>query len=163
MNMDKKLVDAVNEQIKNELYSAYMYLSMAAYFDTANLEGFAHWMKVQAKEEYGHAMRLYGHLIDRGEKVIFKSIDQPPVDFSSPLDIFEKTLAHEKKVTKMIEGLYALSGKLNDNAASIMLQWFITEQVEEEKTASSIADILKMVKDKPQAIFMLDHKLGKRE
>ena len=121
MNMDKKLRDAVNEQIKNELYSAYMYLSMAAYFDGANLEGFAHWMKVQAKEEYGHAMKLYEHLIDRGEKVLLKAIDQPPVDFSSPLDAFEKTLAHEKKVTKMIDALYALSGKLNDNAALIML------------------------------------------
>ena len=163
MNMDKKLRDAVNEQIKNELYSAYMYLSMAAYFDGANLEGFAHWMKVQAKEEYGHAMKLYEHLIDRGEKVLLKAIDQPPVDFSSPLDAFEKTLAHEKKVTKMIEALYALSGKLNDNAASIMFQWFITEQVEEEKTASGIVEVLKMIKDKSQALFMLDGKLGKRE
>jgi len=163
MKMDKKLQEAVNEQIKNELYSAYMYLSMGAYFDAANLEGFANWMKKQAKEEYSHAMKLYEHLVDRGERVLLKAIDRPPVDFSSPLDIFEKTLAHEKKVTKMIEDLYALAGKLNDPAAVIMLQWFINEQVEEEKTASGIVEILKMIKDKAQALFMLDGKLGKRE
>jgi len=163
MDMEKKLQDALNEQIKNELYSAYMYLSMAAYFDSVNLEGFAHWMKVQAKEEYGHAMRLYEHVIDRGAKVILRTIEQPPVGFNSALDVFEKTLRHEGKVTKMIEALYALAGRLNDNAASIMLQWFISEQVEEEKTAASIVETLKMIKDKPQGILMLDSKLGKRE
>lgn len=161
--MDKKLQEAMNEQIKNELYSAYMYLSMAAYFDSMNLDGFASWMKHQAKEEYEHAMKFYEHLNDRGEKVVLKALDQPPFDFSSPLEVFEETLKHEKKVTRMIEELYSLAGKLNDNAALIMLQWFIKEQVEEEKTATSIVDRLKMVGDKPQALLMMDGKLGQRE
>lgn len=161
--MDKKLQDAVNGQIKNELYSAYLYLSMAAYFDSTDLDGFAHWMKLQAKEEYAHAMKLYEHLNDRGAKIILRAIDQPPVDFSSPLNIFEETLKHEKKVTKMIKNLHALAAKLNDNAAVTMLQWFINEQVEEEKTAASIVDMLKRIKDGPQALLMLDNKLGKRE
>jgi ferritin len=163
MDMDKKLQDAINEQIKNELYSAYMYLSMATYFDYENMRGFAAWMKAQAKEEYAHAMKLYGHLADRGARVSLKAIEQPPVNFNSPLEVFEQTLAHEKKVTKMIEALYILASDLKDTAASIMLQWFVTEQVEEESTASGIVGTLKMLKDESQSIFMFDRELGKRE
>ncbi len=163
MNMDRKLQDAFNEQIKNELYSAYLYLSMGTYFDAAGLKGFGRWMKGQAKEEYSHAMKLYEHLDDRGVRVFLKAIDQPTVKFSCALEVFEETLAHEKKVTKMIEDLYSMALKLNDAAASIALQWFVKEQVEEESTASGIVERLKMVKEKSEAMFMLDNELGKRE
>lgn len=161
--MDKKLVEAINEQIKNELYSAYLYLSMAAYFDSENLEGFAHWMKVQAKEEVEHAMKFYGFLNDRGERVILEAIEKPPSNFSSPVDVFEKTLKHEKKVTALIGKLYDLAEKVKDKAAVILLQWFITEQVEEEKNASSILEKLKMIGNKPQGILMVDGHMAKRE
>lgn len=161
--MDKKLAEAINEQIKNELYSAYLYLSMAAYFDSENLEGFAHWMKVQAKEEVEHAMKFYGFLNDRGERVILEAIEKPPSNFSSPVDVFEKTLKHEKKVTALIEKLYDLAEKVKDKAAVILLQWFITEQVEEEKNASSIVEKLKMIEGKKHLVLMIDKELMKRE
>lgn len=161
--MERKMEEAINEQIKNELYSAYLYLSMASYFDSINLEGFSHWMKVQAKEEVSHAMKLYDFVFDRGGKVIFKEIPAPPSDFSSPLDVFEKVLQHEKKVTELIEKLYKLSLELNDTACQIMLQWFINEQVEEEKNALKIVERLKMIKESPQGILIIDRELAKRE
>lgn len=161
--MERKMEEAINEQIKNELYSAYLYLSMASYFDSINLEGFSHWMKVQAKEEVSHAMKLYDFVFDRGGKVIFKEIPAPPSDFSSPLDVFEKVLQHEKKVTELIEKLYKLSLELNDTACQIMLQWFINEQVEEEKNALKIVEKLKMIKESPQGILIIDRELAKRE
>ncbi|HOM27436.1 MAG TPA: ferritin [bacterium] len=160
--MDKKLLEELNLQIKKELYSAYLYLSMASYFDYINLEGFATWMKVQAKEEFGHAMRIYDFLNDRGEKVILEGIEKPPSDFSSPKDVFEKTLKHEKEVTKSIENLYKLAKEKNDYSTEIMLQWFITEQVEEEKQANIILEKLKKIEDKPHLILMLDKELSKR-
>ena len=162
MDMEKKLQDAVNEQIKNELYSAYMYLSMATYFDGEKMPGFAAWMKAQAKEEYSHAMKLYDNLADRGARVLLKAIEQPPVNFNSPLEVFEQTLAHEKKVTKMIENLYVMATEMKDIAASVMLQWFVAEQVEEESTASGIVEALKRLKDKSEPLFMLEKELGKR-
>jgi ferritin len=161
--MDKKLYEELNNQIKKELYSAYLYLSMASYFDFLNLEGFAHWMKVQAKEEFGHAMRIYEFLNDRGERVIFDEIEKPPSDFTSPIDVFEKTLEHEKKVTKSIENLYSLAKEKNDYSAEIMLQWFITEQVEEEKNASVILEKLKKIEGKEHLLMYFDKELGKRE
>ncbi|MFA5101185.1 MAG: ferritin, partial [Candidatus Omnitrophota bacterium] len=107
--MDKKLKNAINDQIKNELYSGYLYLSMAAYFEARNLAGFGHWMKVQAKEEQGHAMKMFNFLVDRGVQVVLQAIPQPPADFSSPQAVFEQTLEHEKKVTALIEKLCDLS------------------------------------------------------
>jgi len=160
--MDKKLQDAINEQIKNELYSAYLYLAMAAYFESENLGGFATWMKLQAKEEQEHAMKFFDFMNDRGARVVLKKIDQPPVDFSSPKDIFKMVLEHEKKVTSLINKLYALANKLNDTAASVFLQWYVTEQVEEEKNATSILEKLKIVKPDSAAMLMLDKQLGKR-
>ncbi|MBN2482972.1 MAG: ferritin [Candidatus Omnitrophica bacterium] len=161
--MDKKLVKAFNDQIKNELYSAYIYLSMAAYFEAENLSGFGQWMKTQAKEETGHAMKLFAHLIDRGARVELQAIPQPETKFSSAVEVFEKTLAHEKKVTAMINALYELTGKENDYPASILLQWFITEQVEEENTADSILQNLKKIKPDSSAMLMYDQVMGKRE
>ena len=161
--MDKQLVQAMNDQIKNEWYSAYLYLSMAAYFESKNLEGFAHWMDVQAKEEYAHGKKFYDFLHDRGERVVLKAIDQPPSDFASPLDVFEKALAHEQHVTSLINNLYDMAQKTKDNPSLVFLQWFITEQVEEEKNASQIVDRLKLLKPDTAALFMLDAVLAKRE
>ena len=161
--MDKKLQDAINEQIKNELYSAYLYLSMAAYFESENLGGFANWMKKQAKEEQEHAMKFFEFLNDRGARVVLKKIDQPPVNFSSPKDVFKETLEHEKKVTSLINKLYALAEKLKDNSAIVLLHWYITEQVEEEKNATTILEKLKMLRPSSAELLMLDAELGKRE
>ena len=161
--MDKKLQEALNEQIKNELYSAYMYLSMAAYAESAGLDGLSHWMKLQVKEEENHAMKIFDFLADRGEKIVLQAISQPPVKFSSPQEVFEKTLEHEKKVTGLINDLYNLANKVGDNATSIFLQWFVTEQVEEEKSASAILEKMKIVKADTPSMLMLDKQLGKRE
>jgi ferritin len=160
--MEKKLVDAINEQIKNELYSSYLYLAMAAWAEAQNLAGFAHWLKVQSKEETGHGMKLYEFLIDRGAKVVLQAIAQPPLDFASAQDIFEKTLEHEKKVTAMINGLHDLALSVKDKPAEIALQWFITEQVEEEKNATTILEKLKMIKDSKGGLLYLDKELKKR-
>lgn len=161
--MDTKLNDAMNDQIKNELYSAYLYMSMAAYFDSRNFPGFAHWMKIQAKEETGHALKFYEFVNDKGGRVVLQGVEQPPADFSSALDVFEKALTHEKEVTKLIDTLYELSIELNDNATTIFLQWFISEQVEEEKNATIILETLKMIKPDSAAMIMYDRELAKRE
>jgi ferritin len=161
--MNKKLYEACNTQINNEWYSAYLYLSMAAYFDSVNLEGFAHWMKVQAKEEFGHGMKFFDFLNDRGMKVVLKAVAQPPATFASAQEVFEKTLEHEKKVTGLINELYALSKETDDPATGVFLQWFITEQVEEEKSASTILETLKAIPKDSAMVLMLDKELAKRE
>jgi ferritin len=160
--LSKTLQDAMNEQIKNELYSAYLYLSMSAYCEAANLPGFAHWMRMQAQEEVDHAMRFYEFIYERGGRVVLQAIDQPPVEFQSPLHVFEQTLAHEQKVTAMIHDLYALAVQEKDYASQVFLQWFVTEQVEEEDSATQIVETLKMIGDKGHALLMLDRELGKR-
>ncbi len=161
--MDKKLQKVFNEQIKHELYSAYIYLAMAAYFETKNLAGFAHWMKMQYKEEVAHAMKIFEFLNDRGVKVLLQAIPQPALEYASTLEVFEETLKHEQKVTSLINGLYALAQEVNDPAASVFLQWFITEQVEEEKNAVYIIETLRMIKPEGPALIMLDRELAKRE
>jgi ferritin len=160
--LSKTIQDAMNEQIKNELYSAYLYLSMSAYCEAANLPGCAHWMRVQAQEEVGHAMKFYEFIYERGGRVVLQAIDQPPVEFQSPLNVFEQTLEHEKKVTAMIHDLYALAVQEKDYASQAFLQWFVTEQVEEEDSATQILETLKMIGDKGHALLMLDRELGKR-
>ena len=161
--MDKKLQKAFNDQIKNELYSAYIYLAMAAYFEAKNLPGFAHWMKVQYKEEVSHAMKLFEFLNDRGVRVLLQAIPQPVSEYSSVLDVFEETLKHEKKVTGLTDALYELAKEVNDSASSVFLQWFISEQVEEEKNATQIIETLKIAKPEGPALIMLDRELSKRE
>jgi len=160
--LNKAMQDAMNEQIKNELYSAYIYLSMSAYFEDNNLPGFAHWMRVQAQEEEGHAMKFYSFINERGGRVILRAIDQPPIEFESPLDVFERTLEHEQKVTGMIHRLYSLALQEEDYASQIFLQWFVTEQVEEEDGATQIMETLKLIGDKHHALLMLDRELGGR-
>jgi len=160
--LSKKLQDAINEQIKNELYSGYLYLAMSAYFEASSLPGFARWMRLQAAEEQEHALKFFDYVHDRGSRVTLKAIDQPPMDWDSPLAVFEDTLEHERKVTGLINKLYELALEGNDYAAQAMLQWFIEEQVEEEKNAEQIVATLKMVGDKGQALVMMDRALGER-
>jgi len=154
--------DALNEQIQKEFYSAYLYLAMSAYCEAHNFPGAAKWMRVQAQEETGHGMKFFGYLIDRGARVILQAIGQPTAEFSSLLDIFQRALAHEREVTKSIGQLYALAIKESDYATQAALQWFVTEQVEEEKTASQIVEQLKLAGDSKGTLLMLDHHLAKR-
>lgn len=160
--MDEKVEQAFNAQIKHELDSAYIYLAMCAQFEAANLPGFARWMRMQAQEEVGHAMRLYEHVNDRGGRVILEGIDKPPTEFGTPVEVFEKALNHERKVSALIRDLYEVAVAENDYAAQIELQWFITEQVEEEKSAGDIVDQLRMVGENTAALLMMDRQLGAR-
>jgi ferritin len=160
--MDPKMLAEMNVQIREELYSAYLYLSMAAHFESANLPGFATWMKKQAGEEQEHAMKFFEHIHDRGGKVTLHAIAQPPVDFKTPLSIFEQVLEHEKVVTGRIHLLYKLAVEGKDYASQTFLTWFVNEQVEEEKNATQIVESLKMMGDSANALFMLDSVLGKR-
>jgi ferritin len=153
---------ALNDQVQKELHSAYIYLSMAAYFEAENLPGAAHWMRRQAGEEQEHAMKIYDFIHDRGGRVTLQAIDAPPATFASPLAVFEASYAHEQKVTKSIHDLYALAVKEADYPTQVMLQWFIDEQVEEEKNASAIVAQLQMVGDSPAALFMIDRQLAAR-
>lgn len=161
--LGKAVQDAMNEQITNELYSAYQYLAMAAYCESENLPGFAHWMRTQSQEETAHAMRFYDFILDRNGRVVLQAIDQPVIEFGSPLEVFERALDHERKVTAMINDLYGLAVRENDYASQTFLQWFVTEQVEEEKNAGDVVETLKMIGEKSEALFLLDRELGRRE
>lgn len=163
MELSKAMQDALNEQIREELASAYIYLSMAAYCESINLRGFAHWMQAQSNEEMAHAMKFYGYVHERGGRVVLEALEQPPVEFAGPVDVFEKTLGHEQYITSRIHKLYALASEENDYASLSILQWFVDEQVEEESNAGEILDILKMIGDKGQGLFMLDRQLAARE
>jgi ferritin len=158
----KVVEEAMNEQIKNEIFSAYQYLSMAAYCESENLPGFAQWMRAQSQEETVHAMKFYDFILDRNGRVVLRGIDGPVVEFGSPLEVFEQALEHEKKVTAMIHDLYGLAVRENDYASQTFLQWFVTEQVEEEKNAGHVVETLKVVGDKSEALFLLDRELGQR-
>ena len=158
----KAMQDAINEQIKNELYSAYLYLAMSAYSEANGMPGIAQWLRVQSQEEVSHAMKFFGFVNERGGRVVLHAIDQPPIDFESPVQIFEATLEHERKVTAMIHRLYEIALQEKDYPAQVMLHWFIDEQVEEESTAGQILDTLKMIGDKGYALVALDRELGKR-
>jgi ferritin len=160
--LSKAMLNALNDQINKEFFASYLYLSMSAYFEAANYPGFAQWMRVQSQEEYEHGLKIFNYINDRDGKVVLKSIDQPKADFKSPTDAFTQALEHERKVTGMINKLYEMALKENDYPTQVMLQWFISEQVEEEKTALGIVDQLKMVGDAPAAMIMLDRQLGAR-
>jgi len=161
--ISKTMVQAVNGQINAELYSSYLYLSMAAWFETQNLRGFAKWMRVQAKEEHAHAMKFFEYVVERGGTVALEAIEAPPAKWTSPLAAFEATLKHEQKVTALIDALAGVAEKEKDRASTIFLQWFISEQVEEEANATQIVETLKMIKESVGGLFQLDHHLGKRE
>ncbi len=160
--LNPTIQDALNQQINLEFSSSYAYLAMAAYFESTNLTGFASWMRVQSQEENTHAMKLFNHMHDRGGRATLKSIPQPQLDFTSPLEAFESALQHEQQVTEAINNVYDLASKANDHATRVMLQWFINEQVEEEKNAGQIVDRLKMAGDSAAALLILDQQLGSR-
>ena len=162
MELSKKMQDALNEQIREELASSYIYLSMAAYCESINLPGFANWMRAQSNEELEHALKFYGYIHDRGGRVLLQAIEQPPAEFEGPLGVFEKTLEHEQYITGRIHKLYGMAVEENDYASLSTLQWFVNEQVEEEKSAGEILEMLKMIGAKGQGLIMLDRQLAQR-
>jgi ferritin len=162
MAIDKKLEDAINDQINAELYSAYLYLSMAAYFDASNLGGFSSWMKAQAQEEVFHAMKFYGFLDERGGRAEMKAIAAPETSWESPLKAFEHTYSHECEVSARIGKLMDLAIEVNDHMAKELLHWFIAEQVEEESSADKIVQELKMIGDNGHGLLMIDRELSGR-
>lgn len=160
--LSKSMQDALNEQIKNEIQSAYIYLAMAQHCESVNLPGFAHWLTQQWNEEMSHAMKFVDYVNDRGGRVLLGAIEKPQAEYASPLAVFKAVLAHEQKVTGMINKLYALALKENDYASQVELQWFIKEQVEEEKNAIEIIEQLKMIGDSGTPLIMLDRHLASR-
>ncbi len=160
--LSQSFQEALNEHLKQEWYSSYLYLSMAAYCESINFPGFAHWMRLQADEEREHAMSFYRFILDRGGRVRLLAIPQPPTDFASPAAVFEQALAHEQEVTTMIDQLYSRATAEQDHASQVFLQDFVREQVEEEKTASEIVETLRMIGDNNVALLMLDRELARR-
>ena len=160
--INRTIEKALNGQVNAEFYSAYLYLSMVGYFESIDLKGFANWMRVQVQEEQFHAMKLYDYILERGGKVTLQPIDAPPTDWDSPLAVFEATLEHEQKVTGLINDLMYLAREEKDNASEIFLQWFVKEQVEEENNVSTAMGQLKLVKDSPEALFMMDKEMAQR-
>ena len=161
--INKNIEGAVNRQINAELYSEYLYLSIASYFESVNLRGFAKWMEAQAVEEQNHAMKFYSYINERGGRVIFDSIAKPPSKWDSPLAVFEETYKHEQKVTAMINDLTDLARAEKDNATEILLQWYVNEQVEEEASASEILEKLKIIGSSGNGLIMLDRELGQQK
>ena len=160
--MNEKLQNAFCVQINKELYGAYLYLAMQSYFKDMNLDGFANWMSVQVQEELAHAMGMYNYVFERGGKVELMSIEKPAGDFSSPLDVFEKVLEHEKYVTSLINDLTETAEEVKDRAAISLLQWYIKEQVEEEANVSNVLGNLKLAQNDPRALLLLDRELAAR-
>lgn len=158
----ENIQNELNKQINAEMYSAYLYLSMAAYFESIDLKGFANWMQVQGQEEMSHAMKIYNYVFERGGRVTLAAIDAPPKQWTSPLEVFEFTLQHEQKVTGMINDLVDLASGEKDHATYNFLQWFVAEQVEEESSANEMVQKLKLVVDAQGGMFMLDKDLGQR-
>ncbi|MFC1564367.1 ferritin [candidate division KSB1 bacterium] len=154
--------DAFNKHLNKELFSAYLYLSMSAYFETVNMKGMANWMRIQAQEEMAHVMKFYGFINDRGGKVVLMQVDAPKTAWKSPIDVFKEAYKHECYVSGEIHKLVDLALKVSDHPANTFLQWFVTEQVEEEATAQEIVDKLNLVGDNNAALYMLDTELGTR-
>ncbi len=163
MKITQKVEQEINRQINAELYSAYLYLSMSAWFEGKNLSGFAHWMRVQAKEEEAHALKLYHYLFNRGGQVELEAIQKPKKQWSSALEVFEEAYKHEQKVTGLINNLVDVACSQSDKATEQFLTWFIDEQVEEEASADQIVQKLKLVKDSSTGLLMLDNNLGARK
>lgn len=163
MSISEKVVKALNVQLNREIYSAYLYLSMSAYFESLGLRGFASWMKVQWQEELLHAMKFFDYIASRGGRVELYEIEAPPKEWKSPLEAFEFALEHEKSVTKRISELVNLSIEERDHATFNMLQWFVNEQVEEEQSFGEVVSKLKLAGNDTRALLFLDSELGKRK
>jgi len=160
--MDQKMQEALNGQINKELFAAYLYLAMCAHFEARSLDGFASWMRGQAREELDHAMRIFDHMNDRGARVELAALDRPAGEFGSPLEAFETSLEHEREVTKRIHKLYDMAVEKHDHATQLLLEWFINEQVEEEDSVGTVVDQLRMAGKNEAAVLMLDRELGAR-
>jgi len=161
--LNAKMQKALNEQINAETYSGYLYLAMAAYFESVNLRGFAHWMRVQAKEEMNHAGKIFDYVNERRGRVTLTAVEAPQAEWKSSLAVFEAAYKHECKVSAMIDKLVELARGAKDNATENFLQWFVKEQVEEEASADEIVQLLKLAKDAPGALLMIDRQLAARE
>lgn len=161
--LNAKVQDAFNQQINAELFSEYLYLSMAAHFESESLKGMANWMRIQAGEEHTHAMKFYHFILDRGGKVALAQIDAPKTTWNSPLDAFQDAYKHELKISGLINGLANLAIEEKDHAAHQFLEWFVNEQVEEEAAAQLVVDQLKLVGENGVAIYMIDQELGQRQ
>jgi ferritin len=160
--IDERMQDAINEQINWELYSAYLYFSMSAYFDSMSLKGCASWMRVQAMEEQAHTKKFYDFLTTRGGRVMLSEIKAPETEWKSPLDAFEEVLKHEEVVTGRINDLVNLAQELKDHATNSFLQWYVDEQVEEEESADEVIQSLKLNENNPGGLFMIDKELAAR-
>jgi len=160
--ISQRMQDQINEQIKHETFSAYLYFSMAAYFHAESLDGMAQWMKAQAQEELDHALRFFNHIDERGGRVELDAIEKPQTSWDSPVAAFEAALAHEEFITGRINELVRVAAEENDNAAGIMLQWFVTEQVEEEASVTKVIDMLKRIGESGHGLVMADRELGQR-
>lgn len=160
--ISQKMQDAVNRQIQAEMYSSNLYLAMAAWCASLNMNGFAHWLRIQSTEESGHAQKLVGYLQDRGGRVLIGAIEAPPAEYKSPLDVFEQTLAHEQHVTSMVHALYELALAEKDYASQVLLHWYISEQVEEEARVTTCVEKLRMIGESSNAVWWIDKELGKR-
>lgn len=160
--LSERMEKALNDQIMWELYSSYLYLSMSAHFLSVNLGGFANWMRVQAQEELVHAVKFYDFVNERGGRVVLQTVKAPPSEWTTPVAVFEDTLKHERQVTKRINDLVDTALKEKDHATNIFLQWFVTEQVEEEASAKQILEKLKLLGDARGGLFMMDRELAQR-
>lgn len=158
----KKVEKAMNKQMNLEMYSSYIYLSMAAYFDSLNLDGFAHWMRLQAQEEMSHSMKLFDFILERDGTIDLAAVKAPPKAWKTPLAAVREALKHEKLNTTQINDLMNLAFSEKDHATRIFLQWFVAEQVEEESSASKLVEKVKLVEKDSGAMFILDQDLGKR-
>lgn len=161
--ISKKVQDAFNEQMNAEFYSSYLYMAMAAYCETQTLRGMARWLSVQGQEEWGHGMKFYKHLVERSGRVQLPAIAAPPADYASSVAVFEAVLGHERKVTAGIHKLVELAMAEKDYAAGVFLQWFVSEQVEEEANAEEVLAKVKMLAGTPATLLMLDAQLGSRK
>jgi ferritin len=160
--LKSEIQDACNRQLNAEFYSAYLYLSMSAHFEAQSLKGMAHWMRIQAQEEAGHAMKFFDFIHERDGRVTLTEIESPKTVWASPLEVFQDAYEHEQKVTAMINDLSSLAAASKDHAAHNFLEWFVAEQVEEEDAARTIVDQLKLVGDDGVGQFILDQQLGQR-
>lgn len=160
--LSQKMEQNLNKQVNAELYSSYLYLSMSAYFSEINLSGCAHWMRLQAQEELSHALKLYDYINERGGRPVLDSIDAPRSSWGSPTEVFENVLSHEQKVTGLINDLVDLAIQQKDHATNNFLQWFVSEQVEEEASANEVLQRIRMTGNDGGGLFMLDQELGKR-
>jgi ferritin len=160
--LKEKMEKSLNNQVNAELYSSYLYLSMSAYFSDINLNGCARWMRLQAQEELSHALKIYDYINERGGRPVLTGIDAPPRSWDSPTDVFENVLSHEQKVTGLINDLVDLAIELKDHATNNFLQWFVSEQVEEEASAHGVLQKVKLAGNQGSGLFMLDQELGTR-